>query len=160
MLLPEPNPSNRFHFKHINLLRRSYERLTGKTFGPSNLKDTDFAQAIYEAPYVVVSHGPESDPIFNYANLTAQKLFELSWEEFCRLPSRKSAEPPNQIERQQLLDTVTRQGFSENYQGIRIAQGGSRFWIKNVTVWNLHDDNGVYHGQAAIYSDWQDINTP
>ncbi len=160
MLLPEPNPSNHFYLRHINLLRRSYERLTGKTFGPSHLKDTDFAQAIYEAPYVVVSHGPESDPIFNYANLTAQKLFELSWEEFCQLPSRQSAEPPNQTERQQLLDTVTRQGFIENYQGIRIAQGGRRFWIKNVTVWNLHDDDDVYQGQAAIYSDWQDINTP
>ena len=158
MPLPEPNSSNKFHFDHVNLLRQSYERLTGKTFGPSNLTGIDFAEAIYQAPYVVVSHGIESDPIFNYANLTTQKLFELSWEGFCQLPSRKSAELPNQTERQHLLDTVSRQGFIENYQGIRIAKGGRRFWIKNVTVWNLYDDDGIYQGQGAIYSDWEDIN--
>lgn len=158
MLLPEPSSTNNFNFDQVNLLRRSYEKLAGKTFGPINLTGIDFAQAIYQAPYVVVSHGTESDPIFNYANLTAQKLFELSWEEFCQLPSRLSAELPKQAERQHLLDTVTRQGFIENYQGIRIAKGGRRFWIKNVTVWNLYDDDGIYQGQGAIYSDWEDIN--
>lgn len=157
MLLPEPNLSNNFYFDHVNLLRQSYERLTGKTFGPNNLTGINFAKAIYLAPYVVVSHGIESDPIFNYANLTAQKLFELSWEEFCQLPSRQSAEPPNQTKRQQLLDSVTRQGFMENYQGIRIAKGGRRFWIKNVTVWNLHNEDDIYRGQGAIYSDWENI---
>ncbi|MBE9196552.1 MEKHLA domain-containing protein [Synechocystis sp. LEGE 06083] len=157
MIRPVPDASNQFYLDHINLLRQNYERLTGKTFGPSDLTGMALAQAIYEASYVVVSHGTEPDPIFNYANLAAQKLFELPWAEFCQLPSRQSAEVPNQIERQKLLDAVTSQGFMENYQGIRIAKGGRRFWIKNVTVWNLHDGDGIYRGQAAIYSSWEDI---
>lgn len=157
MIRPVPDTSNQFYLDHINLLRQSYERLTGKTFGPNELTGIALARAIYEAPYVVVSHGIESDPIFNYANLAAQKLFEFPWIEFCQLPSRQSAEVPNQMERQKLLDTVSRQGFMENYQGIRIAKGGRRFWIKNVTVWNLHDADGIYCGQAAIYSSWEDV---
>ena len=155
---PVPSPENQFYCDHIQLLRRSYERLTGKGFGPSHLQDQDFAEAIYHAPYVVVSHGIQADPIFNYANLAAQTLFELPWEEFCQLPSRQSAEPPNQTERQILLDTVTHQGFMAGYEGIRIAKSGRRFWIKEVTVWNLSDDQGLYRGQAAIYSRWQAID--
>ncbi len=46
------------------------------------------------AEFAVVSHGTESDPIFNYANPTALKLFEMDFESFTQLPSRKSAEAP------------------------------------------------------------------
>lgn len=158
MILPEPSRENQFYADHLQRLRRNYERLTGKSFGPSDLTGVEFAEAIYQAPYVVVSHGPQPDPIFNYANLVAQGLFELSWQDFCQLPSRLSAEPPNQAERQRLLDAVTHQGFMAGYEGIRIAKSGRRFWIKDVTVWNLTDDEGIYRGQAAIYSRWQDIN--
>ncbi|MCT0253707.1 MULTISPECIES: MEKHLA domain-containing protein [unclassified Synechocystis] len=157
MIPPVPDTNNQFYLGHINLLRQSYERLIGKTFGPKDLTGLSLAQAIYKAPYVVVSHSTEPDPVFNYANLTAQKLFEFPWAEFCQLPSRQSAEVPNQMERQQLLDTVTRKGFIENYQGIRIAKSGRRFWIKNVTVWNLYDTDGIYQGQGAIYSHWETI---
>jgi hypothetical protein len=157
MTPPVPAPENQFYADHVQLLRRNYERLTGKSFGPGNLTGADFAGAIYQAPYVVVSHGIEPDPIFNYANLAAQRLFELSWAEFCQLPSRLSAETPNQGDRQQLLDAVTHQGFMAGYEGIRIAKSGRRFWIKDVTVWNLTDDQGIFRGQAAIYSRWQDL---
>jgi hypothetical protein len=157
MTLLAPSSDNQFYADHIQLLRRNYEQLTGKRFGPSDLGAVDFAEAIYQAPYVVVSHGTEPDPIFNYANVAAQALFELSWQEFCQLPSRLSAEPPNQSERQRLLEAVTSQGFMAGYAGIRIAKSGRRFWIKDVTVWNLTDEQGVYRGQAAIYSQWEDI---
>lgn len=157
MVLPVPAATNQLHLDHIELLRHSYERLTGKRFGPGDRQGMEFAEAIYHAPYVVVSHGVEADPVFNYANLAAQRLFEYPWEKFCQLPSRLSAEPLNQSERQHFLDCVTRQGFMSGYQGIRIAKTGRRFWIKEVTVWNLTDDAGIYRGQAAIYSDWQDI---
>jgi len=159
MSLPAPSPANHFYADHLQRLRQSYERLTGKGFGPGHLHGSAFAEAIYHAPYVVVSHGTEPDPIFNYANLAAQSLFELPWQEFCQLPSRLSAEPPNQSERQTLLDAVTNQGFMAGYEGIRIAKSGRRFWIKDVMVWNLSDDQGIFRGQAAIYSHWQDLPT-
>lgn len=39
-----------------------------------------------------MSHGLEVDPVFNYANQCALDLFEMTWEDFIKLPSRLSAE--------------------------------------------------------------------
>jgi len=112
-------------------------------------------QALYEADFVVVSHGTEADPIFNYANAMAQRLFEFSWEEFTTLPSRLSAELPNREERAQLLSAVTRQGFIRDYRGIRIAKSGRRFYIHNAIVWTVTDDLGTPYGQAATFRQWE-----
>jgi hypothetical protein len=153
---PEPAAANNYGADHIGLLRQSYQRLTGQDFGPSGwLSAVDFARAIYEAPFVLVSHGPQADPIFNYGNLAAQRLFELSWRQLVCLPSRLSAELPNREERARLLEAVSRQGFARGYEGIRISQGGRRFLIQDVTVWNLSDPQGEYLGQGALYSRWQ-----
>ncbi len=36
----------------------------------------------------MVSHGTESDPIFNYGNRKALELWELSWDDFIEMPSK------------------------------------------------------------------------
>lgn len=51
------------------------------------------ADALYRAPFVVLSHGTEPDPLFNDANLTAQRLSEMTWAQITAMPSRLSAEP-------------------------------------------------------------------
>ncbi|MGL5035403.1 MAG: MEKHLA domain-containing protein [Microcystaceae cyanobacterium] len=154
-LFAKPSPDNHFLADHIALLNSSYQQLTGKTWLDWGLKGPDYAQAIFNAPFVVLSHDPSAEPIFTYANLTAQKLFEMDWAEFTSLPSRRSAEQPNQEERARLLDAVTKRGFIDNYQGIRISKTGRKFWILDATVWNLIDPEGNYHGQAAICPRWQ-----
>ncbi len=160
MPLPEPSKENGFHSIHVNLLRQSYQRLTGKDFGPIHLDGVEYAQALYEGDLIVVSHGTEDDPIFNYANQAAQRLFDLPWTNFCQLPSRQSAEPLQQADRQKLLEAVAKQGYQEDYAGIRIASNGRRFWIRGVTIWNVWDTAGIYQGQAAIYSQWETITEP
>jgi hypothetical protein len=45
-------------------------------------------------------------------------------------------------------------GFIDDYSGIRISKTGQRFWIRNATVWNLIDMNGVRVGQAARFDHW------
>lgn len=154
-LLPEPSAANSYLVDHIRLLRHSYRQLLHRDLLAADLEDEAAAQAIYTAPFVVVSHDTAADPIFNYANQTALNLFEMTWAEFTALPSRQSAEPPNREERDRLLATVTRQGYIDNYSGIRISKTGKRFWIQDVTVWNLSDRDGNYQGQAAFYSHWQ-----
>jgi hypothetical protein len=150
-----PCPDNHYLAEHLELLRRSYQRLTGKDFGPTALNGEAYAQVLYQAPFVLVSHDTQADPVFNYGNLCAQRLFELTWNELTQLPSRQSAEPPNQDERARLLQAVTTQGFYEGYSGVRISKTGQRFLIQDVTVWNVTDNQGQYQGQAAIYSRWQ-----
>ena len=116
--------------------------------------DSDPVRALNEAPFGIVSHGTENDPVFNYANRTALSLFEMNWETFTQLPSHKSAEPVNREERQRLLDQVSKKGYIDHYQGVRISSTGKRFRIEDAIVWNLIDSMGVYRGQAALFRRW------
>ena len=124
------------------------ERLPGEP-------DAALAARLYAAPFVVLAHGTEPDPLFNYANLAAQHLFELGWDEFIGLPSRLSAEAPERSERERLLTRVTTHGFINDYSGVRISKSGHRFRILRATVWNVSDASQHHLGQAAAFSDWQ-----
>lgn len=138
---------------HSRLLLESYRRLLGRELPlPSGL---DIAEALFEAPFALVSHGTEAEPIFNYGNRTALTLFAMSWQAFTALPSQRSAESGTREGRERLLAEVKEKGYIEDYSGVRIAADGSRFRINNVVIWNIHDDQGVYRGQAAQFSDWQ-----
>ena len=152
--IPYPGPENGFLSEHIQLLCSSYLQLLNKPLLQDE-EDGSLSEKLFYAPIGLVSHNSAKDPVFNYANLTAMTLFELSWREFTALPSRMSAEPVNQEERMRLLATVTEKGFIENYQGIRISASGKRFEIRNAVVWNLVDEQGFYHGQAACFKDWE-----
>jgi hypothetical protein len=154
MDLSPPAAENGYCVDHINCLRGSFRSLLGEDLVDPRLSPVEAALLIYRAAYVVVSHEVGPDPMFNYGNQAALDLFEMSWSEFTRLPSRQSAEPPNQLERAELLARVTRQGYIEHYSGVRIAKTGRRFRIKDVTVWNLVAGQGADYGQAAVYSTW------
>lgn len=149
----EPNPDNLFLAEHARLLLDSYQRLIGKALAPVG-DPPQRAKALYEADFVVVSHDTAPDPVFNYANLAAQRLFGMDWDTFVALPSRLSAGPTHRDERQRLLDAVTRNGYIDNYAGIRVAHSGRRFRVEAATVWNLTNDAGNYAGQAAMFSEW------
>ena len=150
----EPGPDNGYLGEHAELLISSYHRWTGKDLVTQEQSGEDIYRALFEAPYGVVSHNTDDDPIFNYGNKTALRLFEMTWPEFTNLASRKSAEPQNRAEREWLLARVTRHGFIDDYRGIRISSTGKRFTIEDATVWNLVDKKGLYCGQAAVFHRW------
>lgn len=143
--------------EHIGLLRASYRRLTGWELGEIPSSTDDPAKALHEAPFVLASHGVEEDPVLNYGNLTALKLWEATWETFTSMPSRLTAEPVERSERERLLAAVTARGFIDDYTGIRIATSGRRFRIDRATVWNVNDESEKYRGQAVIFRDWEFI---
>jgi hypothetical protein len=146
-----------FLFEHVALLRGSYRHWTGKDLLEAELSPVDAVRELYEAPYAVVSHDMQPDPVFTYGNRLALQLFEMAWDEFTTLPSRLSAEPVDQKERYRLLAQVSTQGFSDNYSGVRISKNGRRFMIRAATIWNLIDIEGIYRGQAAVIREWQTI---
>lgn len=148
-------PDVSFLVTHISLLSTSYHHWTGEHLLPPELNPSDTVHALNQAPFAVVSHGTQTDPIFNYGNTLALQLFEMDWEEFTALPSRLSAEAINQQERKQLLAQVDTNGYSDNYAGVRISKSGRRFMIRDATVWNLIDRKGHYSGQAALIRTWQ-----
>ncbi len=154
MSFPEPSPANGFLTEHIQRLTMSYRRWTGGELVDPALDPVAAARWLYRAPFALLSHDTQQDPVFNYANLTAQRLFGMDWESFIRLPSRLSAEPLAQAERQRLLEKVTVKGYLVGYCGVRIARNGRRFRIEGATVWNVYDENNAFYGQAARIERW------
>lgn len=141
----------------VRLLRDNLRRLTGQELCDPSLDDEQAGRQIFHAPFALVSHNTRPDPVFNYGNLTALNLFGMSWEEFTALPSRLSAEAPDRAERARLLAEVTTKGFISDYSGVRVAKSGQRFRIERAVVWNLHDDKGIYRGQAAMFDEWHPL---
>lgn len=150
--MPSSKPADSVPIERLRLIAESYRRLTGKPL-IDEVPDDDAAlrRALWEAPRAIVAHGTEPDPIFFYGNRLALQLFEMDFEEFARLPSRLSAEPLAQEAREKLLEKVMRQGYVDGYSGMRIAKSGRRFMITDCTVWNLSDEAGALHGQAAVF---------
>jgi len=140
---------------HTQMLARSFRKWTKDDLLPGRFNPLGLAKHIFHAPFVLVSHGTEADPILNYGNAAALALWEMSWEELTRTPSRLTAEAPNREERARLLAAVTTHGFIEDYSGIRISKTGRRFRIAQATVWNLMDERGNDSGQAAMFSRWE-----
>ena len=137
------------------LIARSLKHWTGRELLPGTFSPAEFAERIFHAPFVLVSHGTEADPVLNYGNAAALALWEMPWAELTRTPSRLTAEAPNREERARLLAAVTARGFIDDYSGIRISKTGRRFRIAQATVWNLIDERGMYSGQAAVFSRWE-----
>ena len=138
------------------LLLDSYQRWTGKSLIRRSTAEGDSA-TLFTAPFVVVSHGTEADPLLNYGNRTALDLWEMSPKQFLGTPSRKTAEPVHRDVRAELLRRTTDNGFIDDYSGIRISSTGRRFRIHQATVWNIVDANGNQVGQAAAFSNWTTI---
>ena len=136
------------------LLTESYARLLGKPLVPPGA-DADWLYA--KAPFVVLAHSTADDPKFIYANKAAQACFGYSLDEFLALPSRLSAEAPQQAARQALLEKVSRDGFITGYSGVRVAKSGMRFTIEDGVLWELTYRAGVRHGQAATFQSWRDL---
>lgn len=150
-----PSAANQWLAPHVALLLESYARLTGRPLLPANGDSTTQARHVFEAPFAVLSHGLEADPLFNYANRTALGLFELDWAALVAMPSRASAEPLKQDERARLMQRVLETGYIDDYSGVRIARSGRRFIIENATVWNVLDADNRLHGQAATFATWR-----
>jgi MEKHLA domain-containing protein len=112
------------------------------------------SQALFEWPAVVVSHGTEADPILNYGNRAALDLWEMTWEQLVKTPSRLTAEPVNRAEREWMLEQARSRGYIETYRGVRISSTGRRFLVENAVIWTVRDANSRPVGQAATFSHW------
>lgn len=139
------------------LLLDSFRRWTGRDLLTRTGSPEEQARALFDAPFVVVSHGTESDPVLNYGNQTALDLWELSWAQLTSTPSRLTAEPMNRDERARMLAVAEAQGYFSGYRGVRISSTGKRFMVEDATVWNVVDGQGVRVGQAATFARWTPV---
>jgi hypothetical protein len=149
-----PSKENNYLSEHAELIRYSYRHWLLTELMPESSSEGGFAKRLFEADFAMVTHNTKSEPIFTYGNQKALELFEFDWQDFTCLPSKYSAEPVNQAERERLLAVVTKNGYIDHYEGIRLSKTGKRFVIKNAIVWNLIDQHQVYQGQAACFTQW------
>lgn len=140
----------------LPLLDASYGHWLGQPLPrPDGLPQADLFTWLHErAPYALLAHGGEVDPLFCYANHQALCCFGYSRTEFIGMPSRLSASPKDRAARQVLMETVGRQGFAMGYAGWRVDRTGRPFMIHAGVVWNLVDAEGRRLGQAALF--WPD----
>ena len=128
----------------VQQLLDSFARLLGRELIPRQGSAADQAERLFHAPFVVVAHGTEADPVLNYGNARGLALWELTWEELTSTPSRLTAEPVHRDERARLLARTRAHGFVDDYSGIRISKTGRRFRIEQAIVWNLADAAGEH----------------
>ena len=158
MTPPKPSPQNQEPStavsRHIQRLLNSYRHWTGRELLERRGGPQAQAAAVDAAPFVLVSHGSEADPILNYGNRLALEMWELDFASLTRMPSRLTAEPMHQDERAQFMARVKRDGFVSGYQGIRSSSSGRRFRIEEALIWNVLDEHATVCGQAASFSKW------
>jgi hypothetical protein len=136
------------------LLLNSFRHWVGRDL-LERVGDSDYqAHALFQSPFVVVSHGTEEDPLLNYGNQVALELWELTWERLMKTPSRLTAEPVNRAEREWMLEQARVRGYIDTYRGVRISGTGRRFLVENAMIWNVLDSRGQRVGQAATFSQW------
>ncbi len=142
---------------HTQILLNSFRRFVGRELIERTGDAEEEAQIVFEAPFVVVSHGTQDDPILNYGNRTALTLWEMDIPTLTATPSRLTAEPMHRDERAQLMTRAARDGFVDDYRGIRISSSGKRFLIEQAIIWNLVEPDGQRVGQAATFSHWKPL---
>ena len=140
---------------HSQRLLNSYRYFVGRELLTRSGDLSEEAERLFAAPFIVVSHGTQADPILNYGNAAALALWETTFAELTAMPSRLTAEPVHREERARLLAQTTQHGFVDDYQGIRISKTGRRFSIQRAIVWNLLDELQQPAGQAATFSEYE-----
>jgi MEKHLA domain-containing protein len=153
--ISKPGVQNRYLEAHATCLCASFRKWTGRELIDPGLSAEARARELFYAPFVVLSHNGAPDPILNYANESGLRLFDMRWDELIVMPSRLTAQAPEQAERDRLLAAVSQRGFIDDYSGVRIAKNGRKFKIERATVWNLFDEGGAPYGQAATFSQWR-----
>jgi len=136
------------------LLLNSFRHWIGRDL-LERVGDQDYqAHALFQSPFVIVSHGIEEDPLLNYGNQVALELWELTWEQLVKTPSRLTAEGVNRAEREWMLEQARKRGYLDTYRGVRITATGRRFLVENAVIWNVVAAGGQVVGQAATFAQW------
>lgn len=139
--------------QHVQVLLDSFSRYVGRELIPRSGDANEDARHVFNAPFPILSHSAASDPILTFGNHVALELWEMDIATLRQTPSRLTAESIHRDERARLLERTSRDGFVDDYRGIRISTTGRRFRIEQAIVWNLHDD-GHLVGQAATFYHW------
>lgn len=131
----------------LALLAESFLRLTGRPLAPDG--------SLWSADAAILAHGTQDPPLFFYGNARTLDLFRMPAADFLGRPSHTSAEPAHRDERARMFARLEADDVVMDYAGVRVAADGTRFRIEDAVIWNLVDEYGQRHGQAAWFERWE-----
>ena len=157
---PSPHWDHPDMHMHVSMLAMSFKAKTGRELMDCSDVPALRAKEIFNADFILLSHGIQSSPILNYANKRGLETWGAAWDELTCMPSSQTAEPGvDATERAEFMRKVTEFGVVEGYHGVRIsADGKYRFKIKDAVVWNVHNAAGEYIGQAATFREVEPVS--
>ena len=150
---------------HVKLLDRSLTKLSAGRgiFERMNIPRSESItdEEIYQSicrneRYILISHGTEESPIYNFGNKACLNAFARSWENQVSMPSSESVVRRSQDEasRIELMKSVTDYGiFDGKLNGYRVRDDGKFIKLTEGVVWNCYgdDEEETYIGQAAFF---------
>jgi hypothetical protein len=138
---------------HALLLNESYRHWRGE-YLVDQQNPGEVLAALNEAKFALLSHGLETEPVFNYGNVQALTLFGYEHLDFLQLVIRDITANETTAERSALRAKVDTAGFVTQFSGVSVSRKGQRFVVDRGEVWQLIDNLGRVHGQAARLDDW------
>ncbi len=115
------------------------------------------SQELFILKKIVIAHDKQDDPCLIYANASALQLWQMSWDEMIGMPSRQTAPKDAQRQRQAILNKAITKTAIKGYRGIRVNKKGEKFFIDNVKIWTIWDNDNSAIGQAASFASWWNI---
>lgn len=150
-VLDPPSAQNRYQQDFIRRVVEAFGHATGRDLvREAGLDPAAPGESAWQGGFALLTHRGGADAVLNYGNLFAQRLWACGWDVFTSLPSRATAPEAGREARAAMMVTVLRDGFVAGYDGERVATDGSRFVIRDVTVWRLRDAAGDF-GVAAFF---------
>jgi len=145
----------------IDLILTSYRKIFDKDLISID-SNQSLEEVLFKANFYLVSHQYQNEPILVYANQKVLERWEMTWEQFIGTPSKYTAETDLQSNRAKMLAIAEKQGYFDNYEGVRISAKGNRFWIKKALIFNIYEhENEVLTdkiiGQAALFFNTENI---
>ena len=154
--------SSKFIQKQSELILDCYQASIGKSLKErlgidNNIMGAELAEALFKAPAAILSHDVividgKRDNIYNYANRTALKVFERTFAELTRIPSKKcvAESEESQLSRNTLLSACFTKGWVK-FDATRVSANGKTVQLRDAILYNLFDKRGIYYGQAVVF---------
>ena len=119
----------------------------------ANVASTTTPQGIHSCErFAVLSHGNQTDPIYNYANSAGFLVFRWPEEKYYKLPSRYSAPAGAARQtREMTIENAVAQDVTYIDLAVRVRYPNDTVTLRDAVLWNVYDDDGNRVGQTVLF---------
>ena len=102
--------------------------------------------------FAILSHGNQTDPVYNYVNAAGFAVFQWPPKVYHCLPSRYSApRGANRQLRASVITNTTATDITYIDQAVRVRYPNATVTLRHAILWNVYDSDGVRRGQTVLF---------